>query len=91
MSVPSVTPSDLSSSGPHAPFTQRHIGVWSEDLADLVAEIGYDSPDALIDAVVPDSIRSAEPLNLPEALSETKVLDRLRSYAERNTVRTSMI
>ena len=55
------------------------------------AALGYDDLDALIDAAVPASIRSAEPLRLPEPASEVDALAELRALAGRNSVATSMI
>src|SRR5229473_3524307 len=37
-------------------FAARHIGPTPDDVRAMLAELGYDSLDALIDAVVPDYI-----------------------------------
>src|SRR6266699_1260071 len=52
----------------------------------MLAELGYDSLDALIDAVVPDDIRLKKPLNLPAAKSEYDALTTLRALAAKNQV-----
>ncbi|WP_407345733.1 aminomethyl-transferring glycine dehydrogenase [Pengzhenrongella phosphoraccumulans] len=57
----------------------------------MLAQLGYDSLDALVDAAVPASIRSARPLDLPAARSEEEVLADLRAIAAKNTVMTQMI
>ena len=72
-------------------FSERHLGVDDNGLQALAQQVGYDSADALIDAVVPDSIRSTTPLGLPAALTEVDAIARLRSYADMNRVVTSMI
>ncbi len=72
-------------------FADRHIGPRPDDIATMVDAMGYDSLDALIDAVVPDDIRLRAPLDLPAAASEAEVLDRLRSLAGRNQVFRSFI
>src|SRR3984885_8079622 len=53
--------------------------------------LGYPSVDALIDAAVPEQIRSADRLALPAARSEQQVLDALRAMADRNQTRVQMI
>lgn len=50
----------------------------------MLAYMGYDSLDALIEAVVPEDIRRREPLGTPPALSEHAFLEHMRSLASRN-------
>nr|WP_242511316.1 aminomethyl-transferring glycine dehydrogenase [Cellulomonas sp. HLT2-17] len=57
----------------------------------MLAQLGYDSLDALVDAAVPASIRTDRPLDLPAARSEEQVLADLRAIAAKNTVMTQMI
>ncbi|MFJ8888115.1 aminomethyl-transferring glycine dehydrogenase [Streptomyces sp. NPDC102402] len=73
------------------PFEQRHIGPDAEAQAKMLAQVGYGSLDELTAAAVPDVIRSAEALNLPEARTEAEVLSELRSLADRNQVLAPMI
>lgn len=83
----------------HFPF--RHLGprpvsaepaaAASGEVATMLAELGYDSLDALIDAAVPDSIRTDRPLDLPAARTESEVLADLRAIAAKNVVKTQMI
>nr|WP_246857864.1 aminomethyl-transferring glycine dehydrogenase [Oerskovia sp. KBS0722] len=63
----------------------------SGEVATMLAELGYDSLDALIDAAVPDSIRTDRPLDLPAARTESEVLADLRAIAAKNVVKTQMI
>ena len=53
--------------------------------------IGHESVDSLIDAVVPESIRSREPLDLPAALSESAALAELEAIMAKNEVRQSFL
>ena len=78
---------------PTAPtFADRHIGVTAAaDRQTMLAAIGHDSVDALIDAAVPAGIRANSPLALPEARSEEQILADLRALAAKNTVNTQMI
>jgi len=57
----------------------------------MLATIGCDSLDALVDATVPAGIRRREPLNLPAATSEFDALARLRSMGAKNQVFRSFI
>ena len=49
------------------PFVDRHIGLRPEDIETMLARLGFDSLDALMDAAVPGGIRTAADLDLPEA------------------------
>ena len=57
----------------------------------MLATVGYASLDALMQAAVPDGIRSADELSLPAARSESEVLADLRALADRNHPGTAMI
>lgn len=73
------------------PFEQRHIGPDAEAQAKMLAQVGYGSLDELTAAAVPDVIKTAEALDLPEARTEAEVLAELRSLADRNQVLSPMI
>ncbi|WP_228981476.1 aminomethyl-transferring glycine dehydrogenase [Streptomyces sp. DH12] len=73
------------------PFEQRHIGPDDEARAKMLAQVGYGSLDELTAAAVPDVIKSAEALGLPEGRTEAEVLAELRSLADRNQVLAPMI
>ncbi len=74
-----------------APFERRHLGPGPDDQAKMLAALGYDSLDALVDAAVPSGIRVAAELDLPAARSEVDALADLRALAAENQVVTSMI
>ncbi|MER6618121.1 aminomethyl-transferring glycine dehydrogenase [Streptomyces xantholiticus] len=73
------------------PFEQRHIGPDAGAQAKMLAQVGYGSLDELTAAAVPDVIKSAEALDLPEARTEADVLAELRTLADRNQVLAPMI
>ncbi|MGW1980521.1 aminomethyl-transferring glycine dehydrogenase [Streptomyces sp. NPDC001889] len=73
------------------PFEQRHIGPDAAAQAKMLAQVGYGSLDELTAAAVPDVIKSAEALALPDARTEAEVLAELRGLADRNTVLAPMI
>jgi glycine dehydrogenase len=72
-------------------FASRHIGPTASDQDAMVRRVGYESLDALMQAAVPEGIRSTSPLNLPAARSETEALSVLRGLADRNNPGTAMI
>ncbi|MFF9482910.1 aminomethyl-transferring glycine dehydrogenase [Streptomyces sp. NPDC014733] len=73
------------------PFEHRHIGPDHEAQAKMLAQVGFGSLDELTAAAVPDVIKSAEALGLPQGRSEADVLAELRALAQRNQVLSSMI
>ncbi|MBX6388016.1 MAG: aminomethyl-transferring glycine dehydrogenase [Frankia sp.] len=71
-------------------FPDRHIGPDAAARAAMLAELGYPSLAALLDAAVPAGIRS-DALELPAPVPESVVLAELRALASRNRPVTSMI
>ena len=72
-------------------FVDRHVGPRAADLDRMLATVGADTLDALVDEAVPASIRQPRPLDLPPARSEAEVLRDLRALAARNTALPTMI
>src|SRR4051812_7631709 len=72
-------------------FAHRHIGPNKEARAAMLAELGFENLDEIIDATVPKNIRLDRPLNLPEAKSESEALAELRNLAQKNAVARSFI
>ncbi|MCB9135799.1 MAG: aminomethyl-transferring glycine dehydrogenase [Anaerolineales bacterium] len=72
-------------------FAHRHIGPRDADLPKMLQTVGYASLDALTDAAVPDVIRIAQGLNLPEPLTEVETIADLRALASKNKVLRSFI
>jgi glycine dehydrogenase len=75
----------------HTDFIQRHIGPSEANQAKMLAAVGAASLDALIDEVVPPSIRSKQPLDLPASRAEADVLAELKRIAGRNQMFRSYI
>ncbi|MEU5213728.1 aminomethyl-transferring glycine dehydrogenase [Streptomyces sp. NPDC020742] len=73
------------------PFEHRHIGPDHEAQAKMLAHIGFGSLEELTAVAVPDVIKSAEALGLPQGRTEAEVLQELHGLAERNQVLSSMI
>jgi len=70
---------------------RRHIGPSPEEIADMLALLGVESLDHLIDQVVPESIRQEKRLDFGKPMTEPGSLDRMREVAGRNRVLTSLI
>src|SRR5689334_6515633 len=79
----SLRPSDL--------FAPRHLGPRSTDLAAMLETIGVRSLDELVGETVPQAIRMARSLELPEPVGERELLDELRAIAAQNQVYRSFI
>src|SRR6266581_488885 len=75
----------------HRGFVDRHIGTSESDQREMLKTLGYPSRAALIDAIVPPSIRCREPLPLSAAKGEEEALDLLKAMARRNRVLKSYI
>lgn len=75
----------------NAEFVARHIGISPDDLPAMLSTVGYATLNDLIDAVIPADIRLARPLALPDGLSETAALAKLRSIAQQNRIWRSYI
>src|SRR5262245_27960080 len=75
----------------HDAFELRHIGPRGEDVERMLGIVGVPSLDALIEEVVPRSIRNLRPLNLPVGLPEHDFLQALSRIAGKNRVRKSYI
>ena len=91
---------DVKSSAPSRPprekdrvgsFAHRHIGPNKAARAAMLAELGFETLDELIDAVVPKNIRLEGALELPHAKSESEALEELRGLAKKNTIARSFI
>jgi len=74
-----------------AAFATRHIGTTPEEQAAMLAELGYPSRAALMDAIVPPAIREQAPIPLPGAMSEAAALAKLAAIAAGNRVMKSYI
>jgi len=72
-------------------FADRHIGPRSHEIESMAEAIGFGSSDALLHAVVPETIAWTEALEMAPAYTEAGMLAHLRDLANKNTVLTSLI
>src|SRR5690606_22250005 len=75
----------------HDAFVERHIGPNDAEIAQMLRVVGYDSLDALTEAIVPSSIAGTGGLDLPDGMTEAEALARIRAIASRNQVFRSFI
>jgi glycine dehydrogenase len=72
-------------------FAARHIGVDSQQIQQMLDVLGISSIAELIERTVPAAIRLNRSLQLPEALSESAALAKLKAIAAKNQVFRSFI
>ncbi len=72
-------------------FVRRHIGSSDEEIQEMLETVGYDSLDALVDAVIPEEIRIKKPLNLGPPRGERELLAELKEIARQNKIYRSYI
>ena len=70
---------------------RRHIGPSPAEMDQMLAEVGADSLEALIEQTVPGSIRQAEDLNWGRPRSEREMLHQMRVTAAKNKVLRSLL
>ena len=70
-------------------FSDRHIGPSQDDVREMVKYLGKGSLQAVIDAVIPSTVKTKSPLYLshfPRALSEFEAIERIKGIASKNKV-----
>nr|MCU0260828.1 aminomethyl-transferring glycine dehydrogenase [Ilumatobacteraceae bacterium] len=72
-------------------FVGRHIGPDADEVDAMLAVVGAASLEELVTQAVPPSIRTEQPLSLPDALPEHVVVAELAELAARNRRVTSLI
>ncbi len=72
-------------------FADRHIGPDQQDRQEMLAALGLNSLDELIDKIVPESIRRTDEMAIAEGMTEHQSLARLKQMAAKNGVHKSFI
>jgi glycine dehydrogenase len=72
-------------------FSSRHIGPDDAAIARMLEVLGFDTLDALGEAVVPEVIRWTRALDIPAAVTERQARAELRELADQNTLQVNMI
>ena len=76
---------------PSDTFVYRHLGPGAEDIKQMLALLGYETLDGLIDATVPATIRLNRALDLGSPRGEHELLAEIRRMAGKNQVFRSLI
>jgi glycine dehydrogenase len=72
-------------------FSDRHIGSSAQDIQQMLATLGLDSLDDLIEKTIPTHILAEDKIRLAPPLSEWEALHRLQQIASKNQVWRSYI
>ena len=72
-------------------FVDRHIGPNEAEITQMLQSLGLNTLQALVDKTVPKNISAAEPLSLPDGISEVAVLKELKEKVSKNEVWRSFI
>ena len=72
-------------------FVHRHIGPTPADIDAMLQTLGASSLDQLIESTVPASMLLDTELDLPGCSTEHDAIEQLKSYADSNEVKRSMI
>ncbi|MCG8608671.1 aminomethyl-transferring glycine dehydrogenase, partial [bacterium] len=72
-------------------FASRHIGPRAGDRKKMLETIAVESLDELIEQTIPKDIRLTEALDLPQGISEYRLLQELKRFASENQVFTSYL
>ncbi|WP_417614634.1 aminomethyl-transferring glycine dehydrogenase [Oceanisphaera sp.] len=72
-------------------FIGRHIGPTDQDVAEMLAVVGAESLDDLIQQTVPANIFNDQPLGIGASRTEVEALAYLKSLAQKNKVSKSYI
>jgi glycine dehydrogenase len=75
----------------HSEYNTRHNGPRENEIDEMLATIGIESIEELINQTVPPGIERRRPLNTPKALTEDQLLERMRRIAARNVPMRSLI
>ncbi len=72
-------------------FAARHIGIGKTEQEEMLAHCGVQNIEELIRQTIPQKIRLAGPMQLPEVMSERAYLEHISDLAAQNKLYTSYI
>ena len=72
-------------------FSARHIGITDADIASMLAELKFQNLEEFLQSIVPESILDKSSLNLPQALSESQAIRKLKEISKKNKAYKSFI
>ncbi|MGQ0596745.1 aminomethyl-transferring glycine dehydrogenase [Aquabacterium sp.] len=72
-------------------FQARHLGPWDEEQQHMLSAIGVATRQALIEGIVPATIKRENPMELPAPLTEAQALAELKAIAQQNKLMRNFI
>ena len=72
-------------------FPNRHIGPRDDQIQEMLSELGFSSLEDLSNKVIPPNIILDSKMDLPNKMSEPETINRLREFANENSVYNSFI
>ena len=72
-------------------FSARHIGITDADIASMLAELKFQNLEEFLQSIVPESILDKSSLKLPQALSESQAIKKLKEISKKNKAYKSLI
>ncbi|MEM7515122.1 MAG: glycine dehydrogenase (aminomethyl-transferring), partial [Bacteroidota bacterium] len=72
-------------------FSDRHIGIQQQEVAEMLSTIGVKSLEQLIEETIPANIRISGWIHQEEALSEHEMLEYLNKVSEENVLTKNYI
>jgi len=72
-------------------FSVRHIGITDADITSMLAELKFQNLEEFLQSIVPESILDKSNLNLPQALSESQAIKKLKEISKKNKAYKSFI
>ena len=72
-------------------FSLRHLGSGESDQKQMLEFLGLGSLEELLEETIPRDLRMKNPLNLPQPMSESEVLDRANQLGDKNKLFRSFI
>ncbi len=67
-------------------FVERHLGSQPDEIKKMLAEIGFESGDDLLNKIIHKSIRLRKKLGLDGGISEYELLNELKEIANKNKI-----
>ena len=72
-------------------FSTRHIGITDADITSMLTELKFQNLEDFLQSIVPESILDKSHLNLPQALSESQAIKKLKEISKKNKAYKSFI
>lgn len=72
-------------------FIKRHNGPRAGEVSQMLATIGVETLDQLINETIPAAIRMTTPLSIPQGMSEHQLLNHMRAIGAKNKLYRSFI